>query len=337
MTVTEYTERALRSLGHELETMCCMDFKIPGRIRNNVRFLDIWDNRRINRSLIKKAEGFRPDMLIVFGADNIHTETVLEIKKRFGTVTVNIIADFPLCFYRHIENGPHYDHCFISGTDGLSEYRKAGNANGYWLPFACDPDIHKPVVLTSSEKEKYGCDICFVGSKYSERVPILESLTGFDLKIWGLGWERLDKSSPLKRCIKGGILRPEEWVKAYSACKIALPLLPLRADVDQPFALSLKEEDFRMCNTRIFEILGCGAFQIAEKKADALELFRDKEEMVFYDHHDLAGLADLVRHYLDKPEERKRICENARRSALEKHTYRHRMEEMLSVIYKGRR
>ena len=334
MTVTEYVERALRDLGHELETVNYGHWLIPGRIRAKVPALDKWDMRRLNRLLVEKAEVFRPDMVIVFGATNIYPETIAEIKRRFNPVTVNMIADFPLEFAFHVKSGPYYDFFFPSGTDGLMQYEKAGNTNGHWLPFGCDPELHKPVELTPEDKEKYGCDICFVGSNYSERAAVLEYLADFNLGLWGIGWERLPKDSKLRRHVRGGMLRPDEWVKAFSAAKIVLNIVVRRADISQPFALSLKDEDFRMCNTRVFEILGCGAFQLVDSKADVLALFRGKEHIALFDYDRPEQIAEIAGYYLAHPEEREMIAAAGRREALEKHTYKRRMEEMFSIINK---
>jgi spore maturation protein CgeB len=332
MTVTEYVERALRGLGHELETVNYRDWLIPGRIRARVPYLDLWDTRRINRCLVKKAEAYRPDLLIVFGATNIYPETVSEIKSRFKPVTVSMVADFPMAFPFHLKAGPFYDHFFPSGTDGLLQYERAGNTNGHWLPFGCDPDIHRPVELTREEKERYGSDICFVGSYYTEREAVLEPLADFNLGLWGIGWEKLSKGSPLRRHVRGGMLRPDEWVKVFSASKIALNIVARRADVNEKFALSLKGEDFRMCNTRVFEILGCGTFQLVNRKADVTGLFRDAEHLKVFDMDRPDELPGIVQEYLIDPEQRMRIAAQGRSEALARHTYRRRMEEMLAII-----
>ncbi|MDD3089735.1 MAG: glycosyltransferase [Candidatus Omnitrophica bacterium] len=336
ITVTEYVERALRGLGHEVETVNYRDWLIPGRIRSRVPALDLWDTRRINRDLVRKAEVFRPEVLIVFGATNIYPETIAEIKRRFDPVTVSMVADFPMGFDFHLMAGPYYDHFFPSGTDGLLQYQKAGHTNGYWLPFGCDPEIHRPIELTCEERKKYGSDICFVGSYYTEREVILEPLAGFDLGLWGIGWEKLPKGSPLRRHVRGGSLRPDEWVKVFNAAKIVINIVARRADVREPFAFSLKDDDFRMCNTRVFEILGCGAFQMVNRKDDVLELFKDKEHIALFDEKRPDEVPASVEYYLTHADERRRIAAAGRREAVEKHTYRSRMEYLFTVINKGR-
>lgn len=322
----ECIEKAIKSLGHDLESHDYRRWLVPGRIRAKFPPINSWDMRRINNDLISRARKFKPDLVLVNGGWTISPETVTRVKEVSGAVTVNWIADFPYLFNTYLKNGPFYDHFFSSGTDALRRYAGSGNKNGHWLPFACDPELHRPVELTEEERARYSCDICFVGSNYTERREVLEKLCDFDLGIWGIGWEKLPDSSPLKRHIRGGILSLEEWVKVFSASKITLNILGHRCDVTEPY---VDDKDFRMTNTKVFEILACGAFQLVEDRADAEALFKDKEHLVFY--RNANEVADLVEYYLKNSRERKRIAENGRREVLDKHTYGHRLTEMFSV------
>lgn len=325
--ITEYIEKAILEMGHRIDIFDFRSWLIPGRIRAAVPVLDSLDRKRMNADLFGKVKKFRPDVLLVNGGWTIFPETITAIKKATGAITVNWIADFPLMFNEYAASGPYYDHFFTSGTDALERYRKAGRRNGHWLPFACDPNVQRPLDVSEEDRAKYGCDICFVGSKYTERVEILEKLTDLDLGIWGIGWDRLPESSPLGRFVRGNVVTPAEWVKIFSASKIALNIIGHRCDVMEPY---VEEKDFRMTNTKVFEILGCGAFQLVDARADAVTLFKDKEHLAFYKGPgDVAGLA---RYYLEHPEERARVAAAGREEALAKHTYRHRIAEMLSVI-----
>jgi len=327
LTFCEYIERAIEGLGHELAVYDFRDWLIPGRIRDRVPVLQDWDIKRINRNLTAKVKAFKPDVLLITGGWTISPETVSNLKKDCGVVTANWVADFPFMFNIYEKTGPSYDYVFLSGTDALARYEAAGHINGRWLPFACDPDIHRPVNLTAAEYERYQSDICFIGSCYTERIETLEYLTDFNLGIWGPGWERLPENSPLRKCVRGAKVAPEEWNKILSASKIALNILGYQCDVTGPL---IEERDSRMTNTRFFELLACRAFQIVNEKADGMTLFKDKEHLCFY--KDEKHLKQLLHEYLEKPEERKRIAESGRQEVISKHTYRHRIEKMLSIV-----
>lgn len=323
ISITEYIEGAIAGLGHELLTYDYRDWLIPGRVRDRVEFLHAWDISRINKNLIKKAEKFKPDILLVNGGWTISPNTILELREKNEVIAINWIADYPLRFEDYLKAGPYYDCFLTSGTDALERYREEDNINGSWLPFACNPSVHKKVELTKKEIEKYSCDICFVGTNYPERAKILEGLCDYDLSIWGLGWEKLPAGSPLKAHVRGGKVKPEEWVKIYNASKIAL-------NISYSEGLAIDNQTFRMCNTRVFEILGCGAFQLMDARQDAMDLFKDREHMVFYRNED--ELKRVVGEYLVRVEERERISASGMQEVLKKHTYEHRIKQLLEIV-----
>ena len=327
LTFAEYVERAIEQSGHTLQTFDYRKWLIPGRVRDRVPALHAFDLNRINNKLIGKAKTFKPDLVLVTGGHTITPETITRIRKESKAITVNWIADFPLKFDEYAHIGPFYDFCFWSGTDGLNRYKALGGTNGHWLPFACDPYYHKPVVLSDAEKKEYECDICFIGTNNTERVGILEKLCSFNIGIWGQGWERLPDKSPIKRHLRGRAVGPEIWTKIFSAAKIVLNITGHRCDVMVPF---IEEKDFRMTNTRIFEVLGCGASQLVDTKPDALTLFTTGQHLDCYKNADEA--MELVDFYLRNPEKRNAIAEEGRKEALRKHTYQHRIGEILSVV-----
>src|SRR2546427_9402976 len=87
------------------------------------------------------------------------------------------------------------------------------------------PEVHFPVPIDAGATERWGAEVAFVGSFYPERAELLEAFTGFRLGIWGPGWaERLPRGDPLRACLRGGSLRPEEWRQVYSAADIVISL-----------------------------------------------------------------------------------------------------------------
>ena len=84
-----------------------------------------------------------------------------------------------------------------------------------------------------------------------------------------------------------------------------------------------------LCNSRVFELLGCGAFQLVDAKKDVRLLFRSGRELVFFDNE--KQMLERVRYYLDHPDERAAVARRAREAALAAHTYRHRLAELLKL------
>jgi spore maturation protein CgeB len=327
ISLPEYIENAITSLGYELEVFDYRKWLIPGRIRQRFPFLDKLDSLRINNRLIARVHKTMPDVILANGAWTVLPDTIRTIRSCSNSRTALWIADFPAKFPEFQKAGPAYHHFFASGTDALKRYAACGGHNGSWLPFAADPVMHAPVQLTEEDKRKYGHDICYVGSRVSERVELLEQLCDFDLGVWGAGWDSLPGKSPLRSRVCGGPVTPDVWTKIFAASKIVLNIIGHRCDVMEPF---IEENEFRMTNTKVFEILGCGAFQMVDAKADAVSLFEDKKHLVYY--RNAHELRDLISYYLAHPQERSSIARTGRAEVLQKHTYRHRVEKIIFTL-----
>lgn len=328
MAITEYVERAILLLGYNLETYDYRQHIIPYRISDNIPLLKRWDKNRLNNRLIKLIDRFRPDIFLGNWGGSYYSETITDIKKRFNVITINWLIDFPGepgALEAAIEAVPSYDYFFAQSTDALEVHAEHGNKGGMWLNAACDPEIHKPQELTEEEKEKYSCDVCFVGSMYPERVDLFETLMDFDLGIWGPGWENLDIGSPLRKHIKGSAVTPDIWTKIYNASKIVVNYMG-------NYGENIKEENVYQASPRVFETLACGSFQVVDAKKDVLALFQSGEHLVCFNK--IHEVKDLVKYYLNHPQERSKIAQKGHREVLEKHTYVHRIKELLKAVGK---
>ena len=78
---------------------------------------------------------------------------------------------------------------------------------------------------------------------------------------------------------------------------------------------------------RAFDIMGAGGFLLSNHQADLLDLFVPDEDFVYYESRE--DLLRKVGYYLEHQEERKAIAKNGHDKVAARHTYRHRVEEML--------
>jgi spore maturation protein CgeB len=319
-TITEYLEKAIRLLGHELIIFEDRQHVLPGRIRKRLPLLDRLDRKMINKKLLLLAGDAKPDVAIVAGGHRISSETI-SILKSHGIVCILWTIDPPQNFQPIIDAAPFYDHIFCQGTEVIELLDNAGIKGAQWLPMACDPDYHHPVECSFSDREKYGSDLVFVGSYYPDRAAVFETISAFDLAVWGPGWDGLDRASPLRRCIRGAHTTPAEWLKIYGASKIILA-----THYHDP----QKRFPVYQASPRVFEALACRAFVMCDDQRDVFSLFQDGEDLVgFFDSPDLINKAN---HYLSHPKERKEIAERGCRNVIKNHTYAHRIKELLSKI-----
>lgn len=81
---------------------------------------------------------------------------------------------------------------------------------------------------------------------------------------------------------------------------------------------------------RGFDILGAGGFLLTNYQSDFLNFFVPGEDFDYFESK--SDLMDKITYYLAHEEERVQIAENGFRKVAEHHTYRHRAEEMLSLL-----
>jgi spore maturation protein CgeB len=287
-------------------------------------FLNRLDLMRINNLLISSIKSFKPDLFLEAGGYRILPETI-DIIKKIGVKTVLWTIDAPRNFVPIIKAATHYDFVFTGGSEAYDILRNAGVKKLYWLPFACDPDFHKPQKLTAEEKRLYSCDIAFVGTidpnLYPFRVKILEEISDFDLGVWGPGVERISSSSPLRQKIRGDKATPDVWTKIYSQAKIVLGM-----HYHDPAG----KIPCHQASPRVYEALACGAFLMVDAQRDVKKLFQDREELVVFKNS--TELKKLLAYYLKRPEERTSIAALGWGKVLQKHTYEHRIKDLLKVV-----
>lgn len=328
LALTEYSERALQALGHELSIFDHRAFVLPGRVHEWSKWAQRADLAWLQRRFVRQARLFGPELILVNQGANLHEKTIDEVRDKTGACLVNWFQDYPMQYDDSVRLAPHYDHFFWGDTYPLEKHRQLGYEHEHWLPFACDPDTHRPVDLTEAEREAYGCQVCFVGSMYPGRAALLERLVDFDLAVWGPGWERLPADSLLRACVRGGAVPPEIWVKIFCASDIVLNIDGYGETLDEAGS---------MANTRVFEAPACGAFELVDEKHDITTLFESGRELVCYDFNKPDQLREMVAYYLARPDERQRIAEQGRAAMLAAHTYQHRMQALISTAMGGTR
>ncbi len=319
MTVTEYAEKAIRTLGHDLITFNDADFLIPGRVRTAFKPLVDFDLRRLNRKLVRINKRYKPDICIVCDGYRILPEYVKEIK-RLGITTVLWIMDPPRDSQLFAGSAAEYDIIFCSGTEAQESLNKYNLVGLNLLPFACDTEFHRRVEVSPEEAKTFGGAISFVGSFYPNRMEILQGIADFDLRVWGPGWKKIPQNSPLVKCVKiAGNIKPEDWVKIFCSSRINL-------------ALHFQDGliPCYQASPKVFEILACKGFLLCDNQKDVRSLFEDGKHLVIF--KDISELREKIKYYIGHEQERSRIAGQGFDEVAMKHTYINRMKQMLEII-----
>ena len=82
-------------------------------------------------------------------------------------------------------------------------------------------------------------------------------------------------------------------------------------------------------DARVFEAMACGACLVTDRIRDLEGLFRDREHLVLYDEWDML---DVVDETMADEEGRERIARAGQTLVRERHTYAHRVAELLRTL-----
>lgn len=328
LPITGYLERAFRSLGHV--TRCISNDQAWGLYQEATEGVKVKSSSAQLGNMLAHFLGewsyartieFAPDLCIVMAQAPVGSTFPVRLAKE-GIVT----AFWYVENWRHMpywkEVAPLYD-CFFHIQPGEFEQQlsQAGCSCHAYIQTGCDPDIHKPVPLTDSERADFGCDLSFAGAGYFNRLQMFKGLTDYDFKIWGVGWAAKELAPLLRNPEER--FTPELFAKIVAASKINLNLhsstvhdgVDLHCDAINP---------------RVFEIAACGGFQLCDPCIGLDALFDFSSELPVY--RNLAELRSQIDHFLANPREREQYARNARERALRDHTYKQRASQMLDFV-----
>ncbi len=84
-------------------------------------------------------------------------------------------------------------------------------------------------------------------------------------------------------------------------------------------------------NQRIFDVPACNAFVLTDWREQMDALFEPQSEIISYKEVD--EIPELVRYYLDNPNQRAKITKAARKRVLAEHTWAHRLQALLKDMH----
>jgi spore maturation protein CgeB len=274
-----------------------------------------------NLELLRTVRRLKPNVLFLPKAENIHSRAVKIAVAATGARLITWYPDHPfkssMTSMNILRNLPEYDLFYIWGRFLIDSIQSAGAPDVRYLPFAFDPETHQSKIEPSNEDLKnFGCEVCFIGAWDKERERDLEPLASFDLAIWGPGWlENLDKSSPLRKFVRGAGVYNENLVKAYKSSKIVFNHLRLHNGSAH--------------NVRSMEIAGIGGgVQVVRRTPElSKELFQEDEHLVCFQGHD--ELKQKIQFLLDNPTIAKKLSASARKKVFSNHLLKYRIEKIL--------
>jgi len=308
----EYLAAAMRRQGHKVVLFDHRSFLIPGRLRRRLPILMRLDRARLNAAFLRRVRRTRPEVVVVNQGMTLTAATVRAAREA-GARCVNWFSDYPAELHDGMLVAPAYDAFFLGSSYAARLHRDAGHGHASWLPFACDEETHRPIDAAGMRR------VVLVGSYYPERHLLLRFLRGLPIDVYGPGWERAQDDPFVSPMLRGGAMRPERWRRLYGA---AAAVLNIHYGSGAPRVISGDLE-----NTRVFEILGCGALQIVDRQGDVMRLFREGVHLLAFTSGE--ELRARVEQALADPVAARAIARAGRQAVLAGHTYADRARVLI--------
>jgi len=275
--------------------------------------------RAIREAALEAARAVRPEVVFVCKGNYFDADLLEDIRKASGGLLVHWHPDDyrnPLMSSSDFRNAiPVYDVHVTPKTFNIAEFAADGARRVEFVPFAYDPDVHRPVPPGTGSTH----DAVFVGTFEPDRASVLERAAreGIDLEVWGLHWHRLPKASPLRAHCRYREVLADEMATTFSSARLCLGFLR-KANKD-------------LHTARTFEIPACGGVMLSERTDEQRSYFEEGKEALYFE--DAGEMIATIRDYAKRPADLSRIRAAAlQRCRTSRYSYAERLADLLARI-----
>jgi spore maturation protein CgeB len=206
-----------------------------------------------------------------------------------------------------------YDAIFFKEPHLVERLRAILDLPVYYLPEACNPQWHRPLVRPGTEPY-----LVVPANMYPYRVRLLERLLakGIPLKVYGAGFPRWLGATPVRKAHTGRCVFREDKARVYRSAAGVLS--------------TMHPAEMAGVNGRLFQATGCGAAVLTEYRRALPELYDiGHEVLAFHDFDELVGQATRL---LNETGLTGSLGDAAARRAHRDHTYDQRVATILEKV-----
>ncbi len=326
---SDFYSRHLNSLGCEAQDLVvnCIPLQKAWANANNVPFsqLALKIPHRLFRVLmlgkfladlpglmdlaIAQIKAAKPDVLYCQDLSFFPSEVLRELKQYVRLVVGQIACPLPPESFLK-----GYDLILTSFPHFVDRLRALGVESEY-LRIGFDERV-----LTLLGNVDKNIEFSFVGGispHHGGAIPLLEHLTErTTMRVFGYGADSLPSFSPIRQR-HGGEVWGLNMYRALARSRITLNR-----------HINVAENNAN--NMRLYEATGVGSMLLTDRKDNLHELFDIDREVVAYSSKEEA--AEMVRYYLDHPDEMASIAQAGQARTLREHTYGQRMQELVPIL-----
>jgi hypothetical protein len=304
--------KALAHLGHELVSVDTCPPEVTARERCLGerlwrKLLGPRDLARANEAIRRLVREEQPQILWIDKGLTIRPET-LRASTEFvpGLIRVSYSPDDMANPRNQSRNYlacvPLYDLHITTKSYNVTELKYLGAPRVLFVDNAYCPLTHRPIELTTAERENLGGKVGFIGTYEEERAQALLFLAkqGIPVKVWG-NWPKKWQHRHPHLQVKGVSLWGDDYARAICSFEVNLAFL--------------RKENRDLQTTRSVEIPACGGFMLAERTVEHQRLFQEGVEAEFFGS--LEELLEKIQYYLINKDKRQDIAAAGRRRCLE--------------------
>jgi spore maturation protein CgeB len=269
--------------------------------------LEEWAQRKV----VRAAHDAHCEVVIVLDAA-LAPDAVDRIR-RSGTRMVFWFPDHVANLGRQFMLLGAYDAVFFKEPQLVKRLRATLDLPVYYLPQACNPRLHRPLVPAGTEPY-----LVIAGNMYPSRTRLLERLIekGIPLKLYGAGFPHWIGNTAARRAHTGQVIFGEEKAQIFRSATGVLNTMHPAEEAG--------------VNSRLFEAAGCGAAVLSEFRPTVPELFAVDDEVLTF--RDFDELIDQATRLLNNTGMSARIGDAAARRAHLEHTYDLRIATILEKV-----
>jgi hypothetical protein len=258
---------------------------------------------------IAQIKAAKPDVLYCQDLSFFPSEVLHELRQHVRLVVGQIACPLPPDSFLK-----GYDLILTSFPHFVDRLRELGVASEY---FRIGFDERVLSLLGNVDKD---INFSFVGGisrHHGGAIPLLEYLTEHTtIRIFGYGADSLPSPSPIRQRHGGEVWGLDMYRTLARSC------ITLNRHIN------VAEDNAN--NMRLYEATGVGAMLLTDRKDNLHKLFDIDREVVAYSSKEEA--AEMVRYYLDHPDEMVRIAQAGQARTLREHTYGQRMQELVPIL-----
>jgi hypothetical protein len=274
--------RAMERLGHSVTVV------EPARFIPKSKWISRWIHRTggvgvglwIDAPIFNAVAVIKPNLIWVDQGTYLGPKLIKNLRALSAPI-INYTIDDPFGgrdghrFDRYLKALPYYDLLAVVRTENIAEAKAHGAHDVIRIWRSSDEIAHRPRAITPEIRQKWGSDVCFLGTWMPERGPFMAALIqdGLPLSIWGDHWKNAPEWPVLAPHWRGpGVYDDDSYAYIIQCAKISLGLV------------SKGNRDLH--TTRSMEIPSLGGLLCAERTDEHLQLYDDFTDAVFWDSVD---------------------------------------------------